>query len=52
MFAIATINASNGINTTAVIENTFGLFEISFGREAALLRPPARISFTLRISCR
>jgi hypothetical protein len=31
MFAIATINASNGINTTAVIENTFGLFEISFG---------------------
>ena len=31
MFAIATINASNEINTTAVIENTFGLFEISFG---------------------
>ena len=31
MFAIATINASNGINTTGVIENTFGLFEISFG---------------------
>ena len=31
MFAIATINASDGINTTAVIENTFGLFEISFG---------------------
>ena len=41
MFVIATINASDGINTTAVIENTFGLFEISFGREAALLRPPA-----------
>ena len=40
MFAIATINASNGINTTAVSENTFGLFEISCGREAALLRPP------------
>ena len=31
MFAIATINASDGINTTAVIENTFGLFKISFG---------------------
>ena len=31
MFAIATINASNGINTTGVIENTFGVSEISFG---------------------
>jgi hypothetical protein len=31
MFAIATINASNGINTIGVIEKTVGLFEISFG---------------------
>jgi hypothetical protein len=31
MLVIATINASNGINTIGVIENTLGLFKISFG---------------------
>ena len=31
MLVIATINASNGINTIGEIENTLGLFKISFG---------------------
>ena len=31
MLAIATIYASNGINTFGVIGITFGVFEISFG---------------------
>ena len=31
MLVIATINAGNGINTFGVIENTLGLFKISFG---------------------
>ena len=32
MLTIATINASNGINTTEVIENTFGVLHFSAGK--------------------